>query len=246
VAWFDVSGGRLRFRGTSREPVRAWLESSEGLEAIQSEASRIRFALLGRARSARRRLTRTLAEAVQSPSVRAAVTEECGRFLGTWAELAYAPMLPRRTIDGHRLVVVPRAMIVERSLGGAETRLGAALDPSLPDDFKLFFSHWVLRAMDAAIRHASPAPKRPVHAPDSWSCVHVDPEFLWVVSFASDDPWKGHVMMCELPPSGLRRRERHALTAAIAELTASLPNLTRIAREGTVRTAIHQMRSLRF
>jgi hypothetical protein len=247
MAWFDVAGGRLRFRRTSREPVREWLESREGLDAIQTAAREVRFALLGRARVARRQLRRTLSAAVKSPSVRTALTEECEHFLATWTQLAYAPALPRRTFAaGHRLVVVPRAMIVDRSLGGAGTRLSAALGPSVPVGFKSFFAHWVLRAMDAAIRRGAPAPKGPVHAPESWSCVHVDPKFLWVVSSLPDDPWRGHVMLCELPPSGLRRRERHALVAAIAELTESLPNMTRITRDETVRTAIHQMRSLRF
>lgn len=116
----------------------------------------------------------------------------------------------------------------------------------MPDGFKLFFARWVLLSMDAAIRRAAPAPKRPLQAPESWSCVHVDPEFLWVASFDSDNPWRGHVMMFELPPSGLRRRDRHALAAAIAELARSLPNLTRIARDGTVHIAVHQMASLRF
>jgi len=246
MAWFDVSGGRLRLRRTSREPVREWLESSEGVDAIQSGARAVRFSLLGRARVARRRLARTLSDAVNSPSVRSPLTAECEHFLATWTQLAYAPALPRRMLDGRRLVVVPRAMIVDRSLGGAEARLGAALGPSVPDGFKLFFARWVLRSMDAAIRRAAPAPKRPLHAPESWSCVHVDPEFLWVGSFVADNPWRGHVMMFELPPPGLRRRDRHALVAAMAELTAALPSLTRIARDGTVRMAVHQMASLRF
>ncbi|HJR58359.1 MAG TPA: hypothetical protein VJ813_03130 [Vicinamibacterales bacterium] len=246
MAWFDVSGGRLRFRGTSREPVREWLESSEGVDAIQSAARGVRFSLLGRARVARRRLARTLSDAINSPAASTALTAECEHFLETWTQLAYAPALPRRTLDGRRLVVVPRAMIVDRSLGGAERRLGAALGPSLPDGFALFFARWVVRAMDAAIRRAAPAPGRPLRATESWSCVQVDPEFLWVASFVSDNPWRGHVMMFELPPSGLRRRDRPALAAVIAELTTSLPSLTRIARDGTVRMAVHQMASLRF
>ena len=246
MAWFDVSGGRLRFRRPSRQPVHEWLESRDGVDAIQSEVRSVRFSLFGRGRVARRRLSRTLCDAISSPLVATALTAECGHFLKTWAQLSYAPALPRRTLEGNRLVVIPRALIVDRSLGGAETRLGAALGPSVPDDFKLFFARWVLLSMDAAIRGASPAPKRPIHAPDSWSCVHVDPEFLWVASFLSDNPWRGHVMMFELPHAGLRRRDRNALAAAIAELTASLPNLTRVARDGTVRTAVHQMAALRF
>jgi hypothetical protein len=76
--------------------------------------------------------------------------------------------------------------------------------------------------------------------------VQVDPELLWVASLTSNDPWRGHVMMFELPPTGLRRRERQALTATIEELAASLPNMSREARDGTVRMAGHQMTSSRF
>lgn len=246
MAWFDVSNGHLRFRRTSREPVREWLESGEGVEAVQNGARGIRFSLLGRARVARRRLARTLSDAITSPSAGTALTAECAHFLETWTQLAYAPALPRRTLDGRRLVVVPRAMIVVRSLGGAEKRLGAMLGPSVPDAFKVFFARWVLRSMDAAVRRARPAPRRPVHAPESWACVHVDPAFLWVASFPADSPWRGHVMMFEQPRAGLGRNDRHALVAAIAELSTSLPGLTRIARDGTVRMAVDQMASLRF
>ena len=243
---FDVSGGRLRFRRTSREPVREWLESREGTEAIESAARGIRFSLLGRTRTARRRLARLLSTAVNSSASRTALAQECEHFLGAWTQLAYAPALPRRTLDNRRLVVIPRAMILHRSFRGAESRLGAALGAAVPDDFKLFFARWILRAMDVAIQKAQPGPKRPLQAPESWSCVHVDPEFLWVASFASTDPWRGHVMMFELPQAGLRRRERQALVAAIEELAASLPNMSREARDGTVRMAGHQMTSLRF
>jgi hypothetical protein len=246
VAWFAVSGGRLRFRRTSRDPVREWLESDEGVDAIQSAARGVRFSLIGRARAARRRLTRTLSIAINSPSTRTALAAECDHFITAWTQLAYAPALPRLALDGHRLVVVPRTMIVVRSAGAAAARLAAALGPSVPEGFKVFFARWILRAMDAAIRRATPDPKRPLLASESWSCVHVDPDFLWVDPFVSGEPWRGHVMMFELPSGGLRRRDRHALAAAIAKLTASLPSLTRIARDGTVRIAFDQMASMRF
>jgi hypothetical protein len=246
MARFDVSDGRLRFRRTSREPVREWLASPEGAAAVQDAAPAIRFSLLGRTRAARGRLGRTLWSAVNSPASRKALSAECEHFVAVWTQLAYAPALPRRTIDNHRLVVVPRAMILHRSFTGAEKRLGAALGASVPDGFTLFFTRWVLRAMDAAIHEAKPTPKHALHAPESWACVHVDPEFLWVDSFGSTDPWRGHVLMFEVPVSGLRRRERQTLVTAIEELVASLPSLTRVAREGTVRMAGHQMTTLRF
>lgn len=246
MACFDVSDGRLRFRRTTREPVREWLASAEGQEAVRSAGREVRFALLGRARAGRRRLTRTLWNAITSQAVRGALATECEHFLDSWTQLAYAPALPRLTLEGRRLVVVPRTMIAARSAGGASTRLGAALGPSIPDDFKAFFGSWVLRAMNEAIRRAAPDPKHPVHARESWACVHVQPDFVWVDPSMTGDCWRGHVVMFELPPRGLRRRERQALVQAIAELGSSLPVLARGTRDNTVRLARDQMASLRF
>ena len=246
MAWFDVSSRRLRFRRTSREPVREWLESGDGVQAVQSAARQVGFSLFGRARAARRQLTRTLTDAINTPAAGAALAVECEHFVAAWTQLAYAPALPRLTLDGRRLVVVPRTMIVGRSGGPAGARLGAALGPSLPDSFKAFFARWVLRAMDEAIGRAAPEPTRPVDAQESWACVHVERDFLWVDPSLSGEAWRGHVMMFELPPAGLRRRERQALIAAIAELTASLPNLSRITRDRTVRLAAGELASMRF
>jgi hypothetical protein len=247
MAWFDVSGGRLRFRRPSPEPVREWLASSEGATAIQSAASGIRFSLIGRARSARRRLSRTISGAVRSPATRTALAAECASFLATWTQLAYAPALPRVTLlQSRRLVVVPRTMIIGRSLTRTAQRLAAALGPDVPDGFKAFFARWVLRAMDDVIRHAAPNPKHPLHAEESWACVHVATDFLWVDPFVSGEGWRGHVMMFEMPPEGLRRRDRNELTAAITKLSESLQSLARPSRDGTVRMAVDQLATMRF
>jgi len=246
MASFDVSGGCLRFRRTSRDPVREWLASREGADAVQSAAREVRFSLVGRTRVARRRTARALSDAINAPRTRTALAAECEYFLAACSQLAYAPALPRLMLDGRRLVVVPRAMIAARSAGAVATRLGAALGPSVPDRFDVFFARWTLRAIDDAIRRAAPDPKRPIHAPESWSCVHVDTDFLWADLFLAGEPWRGHLMLFELPPGGLRRRERHALDNAIAQLSNSLPGLTRIARDGAVRLAIQQMATMRF
>jgi len=246
MAWFDVSGGRLRFRGGDRQPVREWLASTEGTAAARTAAGEVRFALLGRERAGRRQLTRALSKAITSPAAREALAAECQHFLVAWTQLAYAPALPRLALSGRRLVVVPRTMIAARSAGGISKRLGAALGPSMPDDFKTFFASWILRAMNDAIGRAAPDPRRPVHALESWACVHVQPDFVWLDPFLTGDSWRGHVVMFELPTGGLRRRERHALVRAIAELAESLPGLARVTRDSTVRLALDQMASLRF
>ena len=244
--WFDVSGGHLRFRRTTNDPVRAWLDSGEGVDSVKEAARHARFSLFGRARVARRQLKRTLSAAINSSSTRDALAAECEHFLAVWTQLAHAPALPRLTLEGRRLVVVPRAMIVSRAAAGTAKRLSTPLGPSVPEGFKAFFTDWCLRAMDDGIKRAAPQPKRPLQAPESWSCVHVDQDFQWVVSFETGDPWRGHVMMFEVPPGGLGRRQRHALDAAIVELTSSMPNLTRTARDGTVRMAWDQLATMRF
>ena len=117
MAWFKVADGRLRFRGRiTREPIVEWLTSEDGVAAVQAAASQIRFALFGRTRAARRRMRRELWSAVDSPDVRASIAAECDHYLAAWTELAYAPSLPRATIALHRLVVVPRTMILARTL----------------------------------------------------------------------------------------------------------------------------------
>jgi hypothetical protein len=245
MAWFDVAGGRLRFRRVDRHPVREWLASPDGVQAVDLAGKDIRFALFGRARAGRRRLMRTIWQAVQS-SGRAAMSAECERYLATWSQLAYAPVLPRVTVNARRLVVVPRTMILGRAASPTATRLSAALGASVPDGFKSFFARWVLRAMDEAMARSGPTPKRPLHAAESWACVHMDTGFLWVDPLISGDAWRGHVVMYELPPGGLGRRDRQAVGAAIAEVTKALPNLTRVERDGTVRMAFDQMATLRF
>jgi len=43
--------------------------------------------------------------------------------------------------------------------------------------------------------------------------------------------WKGHVVMFEMPAPRLSRRDRQALESAIAQVSESLPNLSRAQRD---------------
>jgi hypothetical protein len=112
-------------RRITRQPFKDWLTADEGTAAVQTAAHRIGFALFGRVRAARRRMYRELWEAVATPVVRDAIAAECGRYPAAWAELAYAPSLPRANVALHRLVVVPRTMILARTLSGVTRRLAA-------------------------------------------------------------------------------------------------------------------------
>jgi hypothetical protein len=178
--------------------------------------------------------------------VRASIAAECDHYLTAWAELAYAPSLPRATIALHRVVVVPRTMILARTLSRVITRLAACPGiADLPDPFKVFFARRILCAMDDAIRHAAPSPRRPVRTQESWACVAVDTDFIWIDPMWSGLEWRGHVTMFEMPATRLQRRERLELEAAIEQWKQTLPTLSRRQRDGTVQVAMDGMKLLR-
>ena len=247
MAWFKIAGGRLCFRGRiTSQPVNEWLTSEDGTAAAQAAAGEIRFALFGRIRAARRRLQRELWKAVKTPAARDSIAAECDPYLAAWAELAYAPSLPRATVDLHRLVVVPRTMILARTLHRVTVRLGASpAIAALPGPFKAFLARRVLCEMDEAIRRAAPSPNRPVHAHESWACVDLDSEFEWIDPMWSGPDWRGHVMLFEMPAARLQRRQRRELEAAVERLKLTLPKLSRQQRDGTVQVAMDGMTLLR-
>ena len=247
MAWFESTDGGLRFRGrVTREPVQQWLVSEDGLRVIEDGAREIRFSLFGRAGAARRRLRRSLWAAIDTNAVREALAAEAGRYLDAWTPLAYAPSLPRVSVDHRRVVVVPRVMIAWRITPQITARIVSALQPSdVPEPFKAFFARWVLGRMDDAVRLARPCPQRPLHARESWACVALDSDLVWVDPFVAGPLGQGHVVMFEMPAPRLPRRERHRLQEAIEKLTQSLPNLTRSQRDRTVRVALDQMASVK-
>ena len=246
MSWFDVADGRLRFRGrVTKQPIVEWLASEDGRRALEAAVRRTGFSLFGRARAAKRRMTGELWHALSSQSVREMIGGECERYVAASAELAYAPALPRLTVSLHRLVVIPRAMVLGRA--GPRVMVRAAACSGMADveeTFAQFFSRWILAGMNEAIQRARPSPRRPVHARESWALVAVDDGFVWVDPLWSGPGWRGHVVMYEMPSPQLDRRQRRALDAAIGELTRSLPNLSRLQRDSTVRLAVDQMDSL--
>ena len=246
MSWFDVADGHLRFRGkVTRDPIREWLATHDGGAAAEAAGRQIRFSLFGRVRRARRRISSGLWDAISASAVRDAVAAECDRYLATWTPLAYAPSLPRLSIAYRRLVVVPRVMIVWHNASRLTARIAESLHVDVPDSFRMFFSHWVLTRMDDAIRRAGPCPQRPVHAQESWACVALDHQMLWVDPSRSGPEWQGHVVLFEMPAPRLQRRDRRELETTIEQLTQSLHNLTRIQRDRTVRLALDQMATVR-
>ena len=247
MSWFTVADGRLRFGGrVTKDPVREWLATADGSSAVAEAARRMRFSLFGRTRAARRRMSRVLLDAISAPAVRQIISGECETYVGAWTPLAYAPPLPRVSVEYRRVVVVPRVMIVWRVASRIMARLAGSVQAAeVPERFREFFSQWVVCRMDQAVRSAGPSPRRPLHAKESWACVAVDNEMLWVDMFGLGPEWLGHVLLFEMPESRLSRRDRQALEEAIARLSDSLPGLSRAQRDKTVRLAMDAMESVR-
>ncbi len=239
MGWFRVARGRLEYRGRiTRDPFTTWTATHKGAAAIARTARGIRFSITGRTRSARRRIWRGLEAAARAESLAAAIEAETVGYLEVLATLSYAEALPRAHVALHRLVLVPRAMIVGRAQAGVFDRLERA--PALAvldDDVRGFFLNQLVVEMDAALLQANPSPRRPVQAHEEWACVGVTSGVVWVEPvWAGPDP-AGHVFMYEFPRAGLARRDRQALEAAIEKMTGSLDSLSQTQRFALVRAA---------
>jgi hypothetical protein len=239
VSWYRVNSGRLEYRGRiTRDAYATWTATRDGLEAVSRAARGSRFSFLGRSRSARRRIWRALETASRNESLASAMAMEASRYMGVLTVLAYADALPKAHVALHRLVLVPRAMSVGRAHAGVIERLAQA--PALRDldeAVRAFFLAQLVIEMDAALRKASPSPRRPVEAPDGWACVGDRPGMVWVNRVLAGPDGSGQVFMYEVPPGGLRRRERKAVEAAIEQLAASVSSLSRAQRAALVHAA---------
>jgi len=237
MRWFRVSNGRLEYRGRiTREPFVRWTETKDGTAAIARVAAGIRFSLFGRPRAARRRIWRALEDASRVESLVAAIRTEAARYMEVLASLSHSDSLPRVHIALHRLVLVPRAFIAGRARTALFERLGetpalAGLDESA----RIFFLEQLVKEMDAALQLGSPSPRRPIHAHDEWACVGVSKGLVWVDPLWAGADGTGHVFMCELPRTGLSRRDRKAVEAAIAGMAASVSSLSPRQRIAMVR-----------
>jgi hypothetical protein len=239
VSWFTVTNGRLEYRGRiTRPPFTAWCATKAGRDAIAREAAGIRFSLFGRARKAQRRLWRALEEASRTDNFVTALGAEPDRYLQTLAEVCYAEALPRAHVALRRLVLVPRALVG----GRAKADIFARLRPlpalsGLAEDVRTFLLNQVVNEMDAALRGAQPASKRPLLARDGWACVGVRLGTVWLDPLWAGPDGTGHVFMYELPPQGLTRGDRKALEAAMEQLSGGVSTLSRESRDALIRSA---------
>jgi hypothetical protein len=242
VAWFRVSAQRLEYRGRiTRDPFTRWLGTKEGREAVARAASGIRFSLLGRTRAAGRRLWRDLDGAVRSEALTEAIRLEASYYLTQPASLSYSMALPRAHVALHRLVMVPRALIVGRTRAALHERMRHLPALSGCDDaVRAFFLEQLVQEMDAALDAAAPSPRRPVQAQDQWACVGGARGLVWIDRFWSGPDATGHLFMYEFPREGLSRRDRKALEAAIDALNARVSPLPQGQRSEMLRLAADQ------
>jgi hypothetical protein len=239
VSWFAVKSGRLEYRGRiTRQPFTAWCATSAGRKAIARVAAGIRFAIFGRTRRAQRRLWRSLEDVSRTDAFAKAMAAEPDRYLQTLAEVCYAEALPRLHVAIRRLVLAPRALVAGRAKADVFTRLmtSPAL-AGLDDDLRKFVLDQIVNEMDAALRGASPSPKRPVTARDGWVCVGVRLGTVWLDPLWAGPDATGHVFMYELPPQGLTRRDCKAIEAAMEQMSGAAASLSRNARDAVLRSA---------
>jgi len=246
VAWFKVSDGRLRFRGRiTRKPLVDWMATPEGAAAVDAVVKQLGFCLFGKAWTAKRRLWRELEAAVSSGPIRATLEAASDHYLNAMTELAYAPALPRVVAAMRRLVVIPRTMIAARGRSALNSRLMThTAYADLNESLRAFLCDRLVWEMDEAIRRAKPSTKRPVSAREAWTCVGLDERFVWIDPLWSGKDWLGHVIMFEMPERS-SRRERRDIEEAIERLQNSLPELSQVQRDGTVRSASAAMNPVR-
>jgi len=242
MPWFDVSDGRLAYRGRiDRAPFDAWIATPEGSNALAAAASLMRFKVLGRNRAARRELWTALSDAARAEPLASAINAAAGEFLRAMTELPYAAGLPRAQVGLRRVVVVPRVMIAGRARTAVTPRI--ANSPTLLElDTSLvaFFLDEILVQLDHALQRARPTPGRPVHGSQDWACIGIDTRYVWVDPYWSGPGWFGHVFLYEWPQGRIARRDRKGLERALVDLQEGLSTLSRERRHELVRTAVNQ------
>lgn len=243
AAWMRCSRGRLVYPGrVTRGPFLAWTKTAEGQAAVKQAAAHLRFALLGRIRTAARRLWRQLAGAARDPAVVAAIELEAQAYLERLGPLAFAVGLPRCGVDLRRLVVVPTVLLNGAACRALSKRLKqqpafASLEGG--DALRDFFVTTLIGEMTAAVARARPSPRGPLTADANWMTVGLNTAFVWRVPVFQTPPWDGHHYLLELIRDPITRTVRKAVAAKIDNFETSLPRLSRAERNDILRRALH-------
>jgi hypothetical protein len=190
-------------------------------------------------RTARRRVWRQLTAAARSRSAIASLQREVDVYLERLDTLAYAQDLPRISIDGYRLLAVPRAFVNACAYRGIDVTLRLqpdflALDGG--DALRDWFVLRVIESVQAAVARARPTVRRALPAGNGWVVVGVDEHLEWRVA-ADGTSWPGHYYVLERPRTGATRAFRKSAADALARLAASLPSLPRTRRNEIVSLA---------
>jgi hypothetical protein len=240
AAWVRFSRGRLVYGRVTRAPFARWTTRPEAQPVIAEAASHTRFSLIGRKRSATRRLWRQLAEVAHDEAVVRIIEEEAAAYLVRLGQLAFADALPRRGVELRRLIVVPHPLINGAAYTAIKTKLNAehafaSLEGGKP--LREFFIRTIIRDMQAAAADARPSPGHPLDAGDGWITVGINPTFAWFVPVFDEPPWNGHHYVLELTRNPITRSVRKAVAARIEQLEGSLPSLSRSERSEIMRRA---------
>jgi len=239
--WVRYSRGRVRYNGRiTRGPFIAWADTPEGRTVVDPLVSRIRFSLVGRRHTARRRLWRQLVAMARDDAIVAAVQSEAQAYLERLSSFAYADGLPRVGVSLHRLVVVPRVLLNGAAFRGILDKLSACSAFATlegGDALRDFFILTLIEHVDGVVAAARPTPKRPLPAGESWMTVGMNSGFVWRIPLVKGPPWDGHHYVLEITRDPLTRRLRNAVTLSVQRLEASLTTLSRGARQDIMRRA---------
>jgi hypothetical protein len=224
----------------TRAPFSAWKTTQEGRAAVDEAATRTRFSLLGRARSAGRRLWRQLVDAVRDDAIVNAIEIETQAYLPRLGGLAFAAGLPRGSVELRRLGVVPTVLLntdaytaIAKRLVGQQTFVTLEGGRALRD----FFITTLVGEMEAAAAGARPSPRRPLAAGTDWITVGVNTAFVWRLPLLQEPAWDGHHYVLEVTRDPITRAVRKAIAARIERFEASLPTLPRAERNEILRRA---------
>jgi hypothetical protein len=234
------SRGRMTYNGRlDSASLYEWARSPAGARVIEDVAPAIRFPLLGRMRSARRRVWRQLASAARSFSVIEAVRSQANEYVVRLDPIVFAHDLPRVSVDLRRLVVVPRLFANAESYRALYTALRddlafAALHGG--EALREWFVLTMVGSMERAAASARPSTRSPLHVSSDWMVVAVNEQFEWRVPFEGP-PWPGHYYLLEITSSPLTRAVRNRVDGEIANLERSLPSLPRARRNEILRQA---------
>jgi hypothetical protein len=234
------SRGHLKYTGkVTRESFSSWTDSPGGRQALEAAAARVRFALFGKMRAARRKIWRELIEAARAGTAVQVLQHETDGYLSRLDTVVYADALPCVMVELHRLIVVPRVFVngeahrrIERALHAQPLFSGLGGGDSL----RRWFALGLIDGLVGAVTDARPSVRRSLPAGDDWSVVGVDEGFQWHVPF--DGPaWPGHYFVLELMRRPLTRALKRDVAEAIARFGKSLPSLSVVERTEIMRRA---------